>query len=241
MIGGVTWLEACYDCGYPGMERCRIDDGIVKSVMAEFASAIVGLAAVGAKVGNSLYGLIDTLKDAPAEFLALSNEVTDFRSIVSQYLEHAGTVGHKDEKILDCVRENGGKILKDIEQLVADVVKEKKRGAEPYKVDRVQWLRQVKKAQKLRGLLRAQKASICNFLALEILYVIRLARSAVLTREIESRVPSKDCALRASRPGSRVSLNGNFLSERSKKRVSTPSKYSTEVDRESALLSQKNT
>lgn len=47
--------------------------------MAEFVSAIVGLIAVGAKVSDSIYTLIDTLKDAPNEFLALSNEVTDFQ------------------------------------------------------------------------------------------------------------------------------------------------------------------
>jgi hypothetical protein len=71
---------------------------------------------------------------------------------VSQYLEHAGPVGHKDERSLDCVRENGGKILQDIGQLVAAVAKEKKHGAEPYKVNRVRWLRQVRKAQRQQGL-----------------------------------------------------------------------------------------
>ncbi|KAJ9641370.1 hypothetical protein H2199_005340 [Coniosporium tulheliwenetii] len=55
--------------------------------MAEFVSAIVGLLVAGAKVGDSLYALIDTLKDAPNEFLALSNEVTDFRVTLSRVIE----------------------------------------------------------------------------------------------------------------------------------------------------------
>ncbi|XXH01946.1 hypothetical protein Hte_008309 [Hypoxylon texense] len=55
--------------------------------MAEFASAIIGLAAAGAKVGTTLDDLIDTLKDAPSELLALSDEATDFRAIVARLVE----------------------------------------------------------------------------------------------------------------------------------------------------------
>ncbi len=99
------------------MERgLPTDDGIVKrSCHVEFTSAIVGLAVVGAKVGDGLYGVIDTLREALAEFLALLNEVLKFRSIVSQYLEHAGTVGPNNQRSLACVGENRVKILKGIE------------------------------------------------------------------------------------------------------------------------------
>lgn len=55
--------------------------------MAEFASAIVGLIAVGAKTSNSLHTLINTFRDAPNKILALSDEVTDFRIILSSLLE----------------------------------------------------------------------------------------------------------------------------------------------------------
>ena len=40
--------------------------------MAEYVSAIIGIIAFGAHVGNSLHGFVDTLKDAPQEFLDLS-------------------------------------------------------------------------------------------------------------------------------------------------------------------------
>lgn len=69
-----------------------------QSIMAELVSAIVGLIAVGAKVSDSIYTLIDTLKDAPNEFLALSNEVTDFQLVLSKVIEvrESGEVSAED-------------------------------------------------------------------------------------------------------------------------------------------------
>ena len=51
--------------------------------MAEFISAIVGLVAVGAHVGRKAYQAVEAFKDAPDEFLALSNEIADFRLILN--------------------------------------------------------------------------------------------------------------------------------------------------------------
>lgn len=51
--------------------------------MAEFVSAIVGLVAVGANVGQKLYQAAKSFKHAQDEFLALSNEITDFRLILN--------------------------------------------------------------------------------------------------------------------------------------------------------------
>lgn len=68
--------------------------------MVEFVSAIVGLIAVGAKVSDSIYTLIDTLKDAPNEFLALSNELADFQLVLSKVIEV------RESKVIE-VRESG--------------------------------------------------------------------------------------------------------------------------------------
>ncbi|KAK7398740.1 hypothetical protein QQX98_011884 [Neonectria punicea] len=46
--------------------------------MAEYASAIVGLIAVGAHVNHKTYQAVKSFKHAQAEFLALSNEITEF-------------------------------------------------------------------------------------------------------------------------------------------------------------------
>lgn len=51
--------------------------------MAEFVGAIVGLVAVGGTVGHKVYQAVEAFKDAPDEFLALSNEITDFRLILN--------------------------------------------------------------------------------------------------------------------------------------------------------------
>ena len=51
--------------------------------MADFVSAIVGLIAVGTHVGHKAYRVVAAFKDAQDEFLALSNEITDFRLVLN--------------------------------------------------------------------------------------------------------------------------------------------------------------
>lgn len=118
--------------------------------MAEFISAIVGLLAAGAKVSGSIYTLIDTLKDAPNEFLALSNEVTDFQLILSRVIEvrESGELSVEDERPdggFDILIERGKKTLQDV-------------------VNRIKWLRRAKKAKKLKNSLQAQKSSLCSWI-----------------------------------------------------------------------------
>lgn len=89
----------------------------IQSIMAEFVSAIVGLPAAGAKVSGSIYTLIDTLKDAPNEFLALSNEVTDFQLILPRVIEvrESGELSLEDERPsggFDILIERGKKYFK---------------------------------------------------------------------------------------------------------------------------------
>lgn len=93
--------------------------------MAEFVSAIVA----GAKVSDSIYTLIDTLKDAPNEFLALSNEVTDLQLIFSRVVEvrESAELSVEDDRtddVFDIVIKRGKKILEDVENLVQGVIKQ---------------------------------------------------------------------------------------------------------------------
>lgn len=141
--------------------------------MAEFVSAIVGLIAVGAKVSDSIYTLIDTLKDAPNEFLALSNEVTDFQLVLSKVIEvrESGEVSAEDGRTdggFDIVIKRGKKVLQDVENLVQEVIKQQHGKSEGSQVNRIKWLRRVKKAQKL---MQPQKSSLCSLIIVEILYV----------------------------------------------------------------------
>ncbi len=151
-------------------------------LIAEFASAVVGLVAAGAKAGNSLYSFIDTLKDAPNEFLALSDEVTDFRAILARLVEaqDSGEFDTKDRGHLDVVRSKGDDILKKIDSLVAKVKKDGLKGGSgengnANQVDRIRWLRKVRKAKKLQESLRTLKGSICNFIVLGMLLSLILS------------------------------------------------------------------
>lgn len=139
--------------------------------MAEFASAIIGLAGVGAKVGGSLYTLIRTLKHAPNEFLALSDEITDFRSMLSRLLDitasgEVDVVGDGLAKDLDMVRQRGEQIVNEVEVLVTKVSKESGKEVGGNEVKKIQWLRYINQAKSLQERLRAQKVTICNVIVL---------------------------------------------------------------------------
>lgn len=143
--------------------------------MAEFVSAIFGLVAAGAKVGSSLYALIDTLKDAPNEFLALSDEVTDFRQVLTKVIEmrNSGELclngGYPDDSIAIAL-ERGRKLLEKVDKLVQKVIKEHGK-TQNTKVNRIEWLKRVKKANKLQIALRVQKSFLCNIITIDTLYV----------------------------------------------------------------------
>ncbi|KAI3328112.1 ankyrin [Xylariaceae sp. AK1471] len=158
-------------------------------IMAEFVSAIIGLVAFGATVGNSLYSLIDTLKGAPNEILALSDEVTDFRSILSQLLEARSSEEFAHQSCLIDLypaERKGRKILEEVEILIQHVLKETSLVGRVTKVDRVMWLRYAKKATKLQNALRVQKATISSFLAMGILK--SSAKQGLLISQLETKI-----------------------------------------------------
>ncbi|KAI1323737.1 ankyrin [Xylariaceae sp. FL0255] len=144
--------------------------------MAEYASAIIGLVAFGASVGNSLYGLIDTLKDAPNELLALSDEAQN----------SAEFVNNESLKDLQGAESRGRKILEDIDTLVQHVLKDNNSPSIVTKSDRLRWLRYSRKAVKLQTGLRAQKATITSFLATSIL--LSSARQGFRIQQLETKI-----------------------------------------------------
>jgi hypothetical protein len=97
-----------------------------RCAMAEFASAVVGLAAAGASVSSSLYALIDTLRDAPNELLALSDEVTDFRAIMARLVEAVASgefavEDHEYTRNFEAARMKGERVVSEIDTLVTNV------------------------------------------------------------------------------------------------------------------------
>ena len=142
--------------------------------MAEFVSAILGLAAIGASAGNSLYSLVDTIKDAPNEFLALSNEVTDFRLFLSKIEEawEAGQLSVEENKSgddIDPMLKRGGETLKEVETLVKEVARQKGKEGQNTRIRRIQWLRRSRKAKKLQEVLRVLRSSLSSLLVAETL------------------------------------------------------------------------
>lgn len=142
--------------------------------MAEFVSAILGLAAIGASAGNSLYSLVDTIKDAPNEFLALSNEVTDFRLFLSKIEEawKAGQLSVEENKSGDDIGpmlKKGGETLKEVETLVKEVARQKGKEGQNTRIRRIQWLRRSRKAKKLQEVLRVLRSSLSSLLVAETL------------------------------------------------------------------------
>lgn len=127
-------------------------------------------------MSDSLHTLIDTFKDAPNEILALSDEVNDFRMMLSSLLEvndlnEITSKEHDTVKIcLNRTVVNGQHIIQKIEALIVKVRRERLEKDGEAQVNKFQWIRMVKKARKLQGLLRVEKATMCNFIALRMLY-----------------------------------------------------------------------
>ncbi|KAI9791850.1 MAG: hypothetical protein M1816_003395 [Peltula sp. TS41687] len=142
--------------------------------MAEFISAIIGLVAIGASASHSLYNLVDTVRDAPNEFLALSNEVTDFRLVLSRFKDawQTGQIAiekSKEQDVVDLMFKRSARTLGDIDSLARKIVKQQ--GAHPadLKIHRMEWLLRSKKAKKLQEALRTLKFSLNSLAVTETL------------------------------------------------------------------------
>lgn len=172
----------------------------------------MSLVAAGAKVADSLYALIDTLKDAPNEFLALSNEVTDFRVALSRLIEarESGELALEEngqDSALDGVVGRGKAIIQEVEELVQKVTKQQHGETEGTQVNRIRWLRRVKKAKKLQESLRVQKSSLCSFITFGMLYVV--LETIILSRSSDNTTRKSSARIGVQLAGIRMTM-GSF-------------------------------
>ena len=146
--------------------------------MAELVSAFIGLAAIGFSVSQSLCGIINELKDAPRELRSLSDELFSFHDMLSLLLEtdffreqriesplkaHSPAVGRG--KVVADARE----ILYEIWDFIQEMQKQNGKDRGELKVNKMKWVLQHKRTQRMRERLANQKQGICQFLIVHIL------------------------------------------------------------------------
>jgi len=133
--------------------------------MAEFISAIVGLIAVGGHVGNRVYQAVEAFKEAPDEFLALSNEITDFRLILNT-VERALREGCVPQIVLDEVDFND--ILKrskeTFDEIMALLTKVQRLEVSDLEVKRRKWMTNARKAKGLQKKVKGHKMLLSTML-----------------------------------------------------------------------------
>ena len=82
-------------------------------------------------------------------------------------VRESGEVSVEDDRTdggLGIVIKRGKKVLQNVENLAQQVIKQQRGKSEGSQVNRIKWLRRVKKAQKLRNDLQAQKSSLCSWI-----------------------------------------------------------------------------
>lgn len=131
--------------------------------MAECASAIIGLVVVGITVGNKLNGLIESLKDAPAELRDLSAEVTQFSTTLNKLQEINGK-RLLDDVDLDSLCAHCSECLSEVEGFVQGLSESDLRGGLESKVRRVKCLAKGKRAKRLREIIQWQRSSVTNLI-----------------------------------------------------------------------------
>ena len=133
--------------------------------MAELASTIVGVVAVGVQVGTCLHGLVDTIRDAPKEFQRLWEEEKEFREELSEVLEarQLGEISVSKNKSFDHVDvllERAFDKLREMRLLVREVSEKRQDNSANVRVNKIKWLYKVTKVKKLQEELRLQKAAV---------------------------------------------------------------------------------
>jgi len=133
--------------------------------MAEYASAIVGLAAVGSKLVSSLSALIEDFHDAPAEFDLLSIETNDFRLLLESVksilkAKHRQVENQMGGSGIDALVGFGTKILQDVDGLMQKVDRTVAQTRKGRKMQRILCVRHVRKARKLLGNMRNLRSTL---------------------------------------------------------------------------------
>ena len=131
--------------------------------MAEIASAIVGLIAVGASIGK-INDFTHSLRDAPDELRDLAEEVEQFSLTLSklQRVNENGLLGDEDVKRI-C--EHGRASLNEVGKLIEGLSQSDSRDGLERKIRRVQRATNEKRAKSLRDKIGWQRSSITNLIA----------------------------------------------------------------------------
>ncbi len=141
--------------------------------MADGASAIIGIVAFGLNAAHKVYEVIDNIKDAPTDVLALKHDAKQIASLLLQLqelhiLDSAVVPLSVDIVVLRKLFENA---LGEVE-LFIDKVAELRRDGE-IRVRKLQWVLKGGRSKRLRESLRSLKTSIIAVLAASTSYVGR--------------------------------------------------------------------
>lgn len=123
-------------------------------------ASAVALLGAGTTCATLLFDLVHTLRRAPEELLALSNEVNDLKSVLQDITDICGDIGADDSSTASArskiknLLTSAGKALKELDDLLK----------EPSK--RRAWIRQKARANRLREQFKGIRKDLNESLAL---------------------------------------------------------------------------
>ncbi len=128
--------------------------------MADGASAIIGILAFGLHVVHKVYEIIEAIKDAPDDILALRQDATE----IGCFLLHLQQSDVWDSAVIPQIIDSASLIsrikddLDEIELFVDKVTEQRRDGK--VRVRKIKWLLRNGRCEKLRGSLASFKSSI---------------------------------------------------------------------------------
>ncbi|THG96283.1 hypothetical protein EW026_g5519 [Hermanssonia centrifuga] len=133
--------------------------------MADAASAIIGIVAFGLHVAHKVYEVIDSIKDAPTDVLALKHDAEQIASLLlqlqqSRILDSAVLPPSADVAVLKKPFEDA---VGEVELFINKVAEERRDGE--IRVKKLQWFLKGSRCKKLRGSLASLKISIIAIVA----------------------------------------------------------------------------
>ncbi len=133
--------------------------------MADGASAIIGIVAFGLQAVHKVYEIIDSIKDAPTDILALKHDAEQIGSLLLQLqqlrvTDSAVVPSGVNAAILMKLFEDA---LGEVESFVNKVAESRRDGK--IRVKKLQWFLRGGRCEKLRGSLTSLKTSIIAIVA----------------------------------------------------------------------------
>lgn len=132
------------------------------------AIAVIGAAV---NVAQTIQTLIKTLRKAPDELLALSNEVSDLRLVLYEIdlAAQGQDVAYNSASAILQILHRGQAKLDELDQFVKRFIRPHLRTVT--KVDRVRWVKEKNNAQAIQSELRAIRMDLATILAAKTSYV----------------------------------------------------------------------